>query len=84
MSLQGLSVRGRILSDGQIGATVLLNNCCLDDTRKGREDKLNRMLERKVSADDSADLYSAKSMIDVTYLQKGNDTFRMYFFPASL
>lgn len=73
-SLEGLSLKGRILTDGTIGISLLLVNCILDDTRKGREDKLNRMLERK-QEENTEDLYSAKSMVDVTFQQKDNDTF---------
>ncbi|ERL94107.1 hypothetical protein D910_11389 [Dendroctonus ponderosae] len=49
-SLEGLAVKGRILSDQSIVASVLLVNCLLDDMRKGREGKLNRLIESLVEA----------------------------------
>ncbi|KAH1006005.1 hypothetical protein HUJ04_006891 [Dendroctonus ponderosae] len=79
-SLEGLAVKGRILSDQSIVASVLLVNCLLDDMRKGREGKLNRLIERSLS-EDSLSVASSdsgippRSMIDVTYQQTGNDMF---------
>ncbi|XP_050293110.1 intermembrane lipid transfer protein Vps13 isoform X2 [Anthonomus grandis grandis] len=79
-SLKGLSVKGRLLSDQSIVASVLLVNCLLDDMRKGREDKLNRLIER-TGIDDSVSVASSDSgsahrgMIDVTYQQTQNDMF---------
>ncbi|CAG9772493.1 unnamed protein product [Ceutorhynchus assimilis] len=77
-SLEGLSVKGRILSDNSIVAAVLLVNCLLDDMRKGREDKLNRLIERTLNDDavqSSDSTVPPRSMIDVSYHQTGTDMF---------
>ncbi|KAL1509353.1 hypothetical protein ABEB36_004107 [Hypothenemus hampei] len=81
-SLKGLAVKGRILSDQSIVASVLLINCLLDDVRKEREGKLNRLIERSVTEDSaravtSTDITnpSARGMIDITFQQTGNDMF---------
>lgn len=79
-SLEGFAVKGKILSDDSLVASILLVNCLLDDMRKGREDKLNRLIERSMN-DDSVSLHSdsgipsSRSMIDITYQQSGNDMF---------
>lgn len=83
-SLEGLSVKGRILTDNSIITSVLLVNCLLDDMRKGRENKLNRLIERSQNSDDSSvtssvESIAPRSMIDVTYQQKNNDMFGNYF-----
>ncbi|KAH9640442.1 hypothetical protein HF086_018108 [Spodoptera exigua] len=78
-----LSVKGRMLSDGSMQTSVLLVDCTLDDTRPGRETKMTRYLERRRSHKaDSTGNDSAmespdkiRSMIDVTYTMKNNDTF---------
>ncbi|KAF7282566.1 hypothetical protein GWI33_002356 [Rhynchophorus ferrugineus] len=92
-SLEGFSVKGKIMSDTSMVASVLLVNCLLDDMRKGREDKLNRLIERSIN-DDNVSVYSvdssavpSRSMIDVTYQQTGNDMFadvRIYSFTLIL
>ncbi|KAF5306759.1 hypothetical protein FQA39_LY01517 [Lamprigera yunnana] len=82
-SLEVLSIKGRILSDNAIACSVLLVNCLMDDLRKDREGKLTRLMERKVelhsdkpSTSISSDtLEPVKSMIDVTFQQKGTDMF---------
>ncbi|XP_066252738.1 intermembrane lipid transfer protein Vps13 isoform X1 [Euwallacea similis] len=79
-SLKGLAVKGRILSDQSIVASVLLVNCLLDDMRKDREGKLNRLIERSAIEDTSSQTSidsttPPRSMIDVTYQQTGNDIF---------
>ncbi|XP_022825403.1 vacuolar protein sorting-associated protein 13 isoform X2 [Spodoptera litura] len=79
-----LSVKGRMLSDGSMQTSVLLVDCTLDDTRPGRGSKLTRYLERRrshrsdsITGNDSAMEAPDKirSMIDVTYTMKNNDTF---------
>lgn len=65
-----------MLSDDLIAVSFLLMNCVLDDMRPCREDKLNRLIERKL-ADPSLDTEtdSQKSMLDVTYQQTKTDIF---------
>ncbi|XP_057669487.1 intermembrane lipid transfer protein Vps13 isoform X2 [Diorhabda carinulata] len=77
-SLEGLSLKGRILTDGSLVTSILLMNCLMDDKRPGREDKLNRMIDRssKNESYEFVDASSApKSMIDVTFQQKDNAMF---------
>lgn len=81
-SIEGLSLKGRILTDQSLVTSVLLVNCILDDMRKGREDKLNRLIGRtqqldtSVGKSESVDSKSPiRSMIDVTFQQKDNDMF---------
>ncbi|VEN38118.1 unnamed protein product [Callosobruchus maculatus] len=94
-SLEGLSVKGKILSDESLVTSVLLLNCYLDDMRKGKEDKLNRLIQR--SFDPTSDSISGgssmsvtapvKSMFDITYQQKRNELFadvRIYSFTLIL
>lgn len=80
-SLEGLSIKGRMLSDNSMVVSLLLVNCLLDDTRKGREDKLNRLIERSgLSQDSSADAKCMRrSMIDVTFQQSQSDAFGELF-----
>ncbi|RZC35600.1 vacuolar protein sorting-associated protein 13A-like, partial [Asbolus verrucosus] len=76
-SLEGISLKARILSDNSIMASFLLLNCLLDDMRKGREDKLNRLVQR--SREDAefnlAGSAASRSMIDLTVRIKDNHTF---------
>nr|CAI5824993.1 unnamed protein product [Callosobruchus analis] len=86
-SLEGLSVKGKILSDESLVTSVLLLNCYLDDMRKGKEDKLNRLIQRSfdpasealrgsLSAGSSMSFAGpVKSMFDITYQQKRNELF---------
>lgn len=82
-SLLGLSVKGRMLSDDSMTVSLLLVNCMLDDMRPGREDKLNRLVERKATGSQvnvlSSDAIEAvvvpKSMIDVTFQQTKSSMF---------
>lgn len=80
--MEGLSLKGTILTDQSLVTSILLVNCILDDMRKGREGKLNRLIGR------TEELYKAietskavdsagpvRSMIDITFQQKGNDMF---------
>ncbi|KAJ8727553.1 hypothetical protein PYW07_001672 [Mythimna separata] len=81
-----LSVKGRMLSDNSMQTSVLLVDCTLDDTRPGRGTKMTRYLERRsrskseqnetAAAEDSqAPDEKIRSMIDITYSMKNNDTF---------
>ncbi|KAL0832908.1 hypothetical protein ABMA28_001052, partial [Loxostege sticticalis] len=85
-----LSVKGRMYSDGSMHTSVLLVDCTLDDTRPGRGARITRYLERRrdrptESKSEFALEESARgimdgqdkirSMIDVTYTLKNNDTF---------
>jgi vacuolar protein sorting-associated protein 13A/C len=95
-SLEGLSVKARILSDDSIIASFLLLNCLLDDMRRGREEKLNRLIERSqdstlprsvslISA--STESLATKSMIDVVVQIKDKNIFtdvRVYSFTIIL
>ncbi|CAG9815731.1 unnamed protein product [Phaedon cochleariae] len=83
-SLEGLSLKGRIMTDQSIVTSVLLLNCVLDDMRKGRGGKLRRLVGRSQSSGDldsvdgaagSKESAAFRSMIDVTYQQTDNDTF---------
>ncbi|XP_031336343.1 vacuolar protein sorting-associated protein 13 isoform X2 [Photinus pyralis] len=83
-SLEVLSIKGRILSDNSIATSILLVNCLLDDTRKGREGKLTRLMERKAdlvyvdqpsSSMSTESLEPVRSMIDITVQMKANDMF---------
>lgn len=82
-SLEVLSIKGRILSDGSIATSILLVNCLMDDMRQGRENKLHRLIERKqdeqeetISLSTSIDsLAPVKSMVDITFQLKQNDMF---------
>lgn len=80
-SMNILSVKGRILSDSTIVTSVVLVDCVLDDIRPKRSaNAITRMLKRRTSfkGDKKATLGPegpSKSMIDITYQQKGNDMF---------
>lgn len=80
-------MKGRILTDNLIITSILLVNCIIEDNRKGREGKLNRLMERKSDSEERFDLnestesiQNVKSMIDLVYQQKGHDTFGYFFF----
>lgn len=72
-----------MLTDNSIIASVLLLNCFLDDMRKGREDKLNRLIQRShvdqaTSVDNlhsSVESLSSRSMIDVVVQIAGDQIF---------
>lgn len=86
LSVEGLSLKGRILTDNSLVTSVLLVNCILDDMRKDREGKLNRLLGRTQEFYKSIDSCgpidpsssATRSMIDVTFQQKENDMFGEY------
>lgn len=75
-----------MLSDNSMTVSLLLVNCYLDDKRKGREGKLNRLIERAVNDVDVAgdkeesidSLPTRRSMIDVTFQQTRNSMFGEY------
>ncbi|XP_028133900.2 intermembrane lipid transfer protein Vps13 isoform X1 [Diabrotica virgifera virgifera] len=78
--LEGLSVKGRIMTDNSIVTSVLLMNCLMDDARPGREGKLNRIIDRSSPKDATYEFVdpksaSTKSMIDVTFQMKDNEMF---------
>lgn len=66
-----------MLSDNSLAVSILLVDCLWDDTRHGRENKLNRLMERKQAfSRNSVDSDSQfRSMVDITYQQKGDDSF---------
>ncbi|CAB3239394.1 unnamed protein product [Arctia plantaginis] len=78
-----LSVKGRMLTDGSMQTSLLLVDCTLDDTRPGRGDKITRYLERhRGNRGDSPETPESsegqdkiRSMIDITYSMKNDDTF---------
>ncbi|XP_021940255.1 vacuolar protein sorting-associated protein 13 isoform X3 [Zootermopsis nevadensis] len=77
-SLHILSLKGRILSDSSISTSILLVDCLLDDTRFKSNSKIKRLMERK--PENSGVLGTAvegpfRSMIDMTYQQKGSEMF---------
>lgn len=77
-SLHILSLKGRILSDSSISTSILLVDCLLDDTRFKSDSKIKRLMERK--PENSVVLGTAaegpfRSMIDITYQQKGSEMF---------
>lgn len=63
--------------------SLLLVNCLLDDMRPGREDKLNRLIERTAGAsqvevliqDGNESVVAPRSMLDVTFQQTKSDMF---------
>lgn len=89
-------MKGRMLSDNSMVVSMLLVNCLLDDMRAGREDKLNRLIERKLglppvdvlSTDAQESIIAPKSMIDITYQRTKTDMFcnnyNKFYFNAAL
>lgn len=85
--MEVLSIKGRILSDNSIVTSVLLVNCLMDDMRKGRENKLTRLIERKHDSFDvdvpahstsSESVGPIRSMVDITFQLKDNDMFGIF------
>lgn len=79
-SLEGFSVKGRMLTDGTINTSVLLVDCILDDIRPGKKDKLNRLFSRKVFGESecisrTVSPFAFKTMIDVTFKMRHNDIY---------
>ncbi|GLH16639.1 Vacuolar protein sorting-associated protein 13A-like Protein [Gryllus bimaculatus] len=82
-SLNFLSLKGHVFSDGTLSTSLLLVDCLLDDTRSGTKSKITRLMQRKTDAPQDVIQTetqevaeeSFKSMLDVTYQQKGEDSF---------
>jgi len=77
-TLEILSLKGSILSDGSIITSILLVDCRLDDTRLKSDSKIKRLMHRNPDntvTSTSAVEAPARSMIDVTYRQKGSEMF---------
>jgi hypothetical protein len=77
-SLHILSLKGRILSDSSIITSILLVDCLLDDTRFKSDSKIKRLMERKpenCGVSGTAVEGPFRSMIDMTYQQKGSEMF---------
>lgn len=72
-SLEGLSCKGRTLSDNTFSTSVLLINCILDDLRPSQTKTIYRMIERTINDNDHTD--KIRSMLDITFQQKGNEMF---------
>ncbi|KAK9871302.1 hypothetical protein WA026_011571 [Henosepilachna vigintioctopunctata] len=89
-SLEGLSCKGRSLSDSTFSTSVLLLNCTLDDMRPGRDQLIKRMIERRSDKDDEDVMNNqnkVRSMLDITYQQKADEMFadiRVYSFTLIL
>ncbi|KAJ4449971.1 hypothetical protein ANN_01378 [Periplaneta americana] len=89
-SLHILSLKGRILSDSSIITSILLVDCLLDDTRFNSDSKIKRLMERKSEAPSNASPAVEapfRSMIDLTYQQKGSEMFvdlRIYGFTLTV
>jgi vacuolar protein sorting-associated protein 13A/C len=80
-SLHILSLKGKILSDGSIITSILLVDCLLDDTRVKSDSKIKRLMERKPEKHGASGNVSEtpfRSMIDLTYQQKGSEMFGRY------
>lgn len=77
-ALEGFSLKGRMLSDNSMVTSVLLLKCILDDIRPDRQNKLNRIIDKSPEKFENAS--DAKSMIDITYQQKNDDSFGKYHF----
>ncbi|KRT85331.1 hypothetical protein AMK59_1583, partial [Oryctes borbonicus] len=80
LSLEGFSVKGRILTDNTINTSVLLVDCLLDDIRARRQDKLKRLFSRKVYGEyecigRTVSPFAFRTMIDITFKQKDNDLY---------
>jgi len=78
-------VKGRILSDGSIITSILLVDCHLDDTRFKSDSKIKRLMERKPEnpgISNNAVEVPFRSMIDMTYKQKGSEMFGKFLCTA--
>lgn len=77
-TLEILSLKGSILSDGSIITSILLVDCRLDDTRFESDSKIKRLMQRNpenTGTSSTAVEAPARSMIDMTYQQKGSEMF---------
>lgn len=77
-TLEILSLKGSILSDGSIITSILLVDCRLDDTRFKSDSKIKRLMQRNpenTGTSSTAVEAPARSMIDMTCRQKGSEMF---------
>nr|CAD7433011.1 unnamed protein product [Timema monikensis] len=84
-TLHVLSLKGRMLSDGSLSTSVLLVDCLLDDMRLNKNIQITRLMERKedvgeirespAKGDKCTGETHYRSMVDITYQQKGDDMF---------
>jgi hypothetical protein len=80
-NLDILSLKGSILSDGSIITSVRLVDCRLDDTRFKSDSKIKCLMQRNpenTGTSSTAVEAPARSMIDMTYQQKGSEIFGGY------
>ena len=73
-TLEILSLKGSILSDGSIITSILLVDCHLDDTRFKSDSKIKRLMQRNPENTVTSST-AVRSMIDMTYRQKGSEMF---------
>ncbi|CAG9865247.1 unnamed protein product [Phyllotreta striolata] len=71
--LEGLSVKGKMLTDNSMVTSVLFLKCTMDDIRPNRNNTLNRIIDK--SPEKHGNARESKSMIDVTYQQRNDDAF---------
>ncbi|CAG2062023.1 unnamed protein product, partial [Timema podura] len=84
-TLHVLSLKGRMLSDGSLSTSILLVDCLLDDMRINKNIQITRLMERKedvgeirespAKGDKCTGETHYRSMVDITYQQKGDDMF---------
>jgi vacuolar protein sorting-associated protein 13A/C len=77
-TLDILSLKGSILSDGSIITSILLVDCRLDDTRFKSNSKIKRLMQRNPEHTGTSSTTvdaPARSMIDMIYQQKGSEMF---------
>nr|CAD7454577.1 unnamed protein product [Timema tahoe] len=84
-NLHVLSLKGRMLSDGSLSTSILLVDCLLDDMRLNKNIQITRLMERKedvgeirespAKGDKCTGETHYRSMVDITYQQKGDDMF---------
>nr|XP_022907818.1 vacuolar protein sorting-associated protein 13-like isoform X1 [Onthophagus taurus] len=75
LSLEDLCIKGRMLTDGAIHTSVVLIDCVIEDTRIGKEDMLNKMFSRAYNTDVDSESSGYKSMIDVVFHQRKEQTY---------
>ncbi|XP_063230011.1 intermembrane lipid transfer protein Vps13 isoform X2 [Bacillus rossius redtenbacheri] len=82
ITLHVLSLKGSMLSDGALSTSILLVDCLLDDTRFDRDAVIKRLMERKSESPSlrgspgrADDHPAVRSMVDITFKQKGSDMF---------
>nr|XP_022907872.1 vacuolar protein sorting-associated protein 13-like [Onthophagus taurus] len=75
VSFEDFCIKGRMMSDGVLYASIVLVDCVLTDTRIGREGAVNKMFSKTFHADiDSTDA-GYKSMVDIIYQKKEDHTY---------